>query len=79
MLAGQLSDAGLQVHFSPPPEKRGGLGPDIVHVLMRIESEVEAGIVGSVSFAVVQRVLKAFKDRHPDVNVEAEQRDEPQD
>jgi hypothetical protein len=46
---------------------------------MRIESEVEAGIIGSVSFAVVQRVVKAFKDRHPDVNVEAEQRDEPQD
>ena len=45
VLAAQLSDAGLRVDFSPPEERRG-VGQEIVHVLLRVESDVEAGVVG---------------------------------
>lgn len=73
MLASQLSDAGLRVQFSPPEERRG-VGQEIVHVLLRIESDVEAGVIGGASLAVVQRVIRTFKDRHPGARVEAEEK-----
>jgi len=75
MLARQLSETGLRVQFSTPEEKRG-VGQEIVHVLLRIESDVEAGLVGGASLAVVQRVVRAFKDRHPGVRAEAEEKGE---
>jgi hypothetical protein len=72
MLASQLSDAGLRVQFSSPSEQRG-VGQDIVHVLIRVESDVEAGIIGGVALAAAQRVIRAFKDRHPGADVDADQ------
>jgi hypothetical protein len=75
MLAGQLSDAGLRVDFPPPSEQRG-VGHEIVHVLMRIESDVEAGVVGGVGLATVQRIIRAFTERHPAVHADAEQTDD---
>lgn len=73
VLAAQLSDAGLRVDFSPPEERRG-VGQEIVHVLLRVESDVEAGVVGGAALAAVQRVIRAFKNRHPEAQVDAEDR-----
>jgi hypothetical protein len=55
-----------------------GIGQEIVHLAMRIESDVEAGVVGGAALAAAQRVVRAFKARHPevDVDVEVDERDD---
>jgi hypothetical protein len=71
MLAAELSAAGLHVDFVPPEERRG-VGHDLVHVMMQIGSEAEAGLIGTAAVATVQRVVRAFKERHPEVEADAE-------
>lgn len=71
MLAGELSGAGVQVDFAPPEERRG-VGQDLVHVVMHIGSEAEAGLIGAAAVATVQRVVRAFKERHPEVTANVE-------
>ena len=71
MLAGELSAAGLHVSFAPPEERRG-VGQDLVHVTIQIGSEAEAGLIGAAAVATVQRVVRAFKERHPEVDADAE-------
>ena len=71
MLSGELSTAGLQVAFTTPTERRG-IGQEIVHLAMRIESDVEAGVVGGAALGAAQRVVRAFKARHPEVDVDVE-------
>jgi hypothetical protein len=71
MLAGELSAAGLRVDFAPPEERRG-VGQDIAHVAMQIGSQAEAGLIGAAAVAVVQRVVRAFKERHPGIDADAE-------
>ncbi len=71
MLAGELSAAGLHADFAPPEERRGA-GQDIVHVVMQIGSEAEAGLIGAAAVETVRRVVRAFKERHPEVDADAE-------
>ena len=70
-VAGELSAAGLHVSFAPPEERRG-VGQDLVHVTIQIGSEAEAGLIGAAAVATVQRVVRAFKERHPEVDADAE-------
>lgn len=79
MLAREIDDAtGMRVDAAPPQERRG-LGHDVVFVLMRVESDVEAGLIGAAALAAVQRVLKVFRERHPGVEVEAVEDERPTD
>jgi len=71
MLAGELSAASLYVNFAPPEERRG-LGQDLIHVTIQIGSGAEAGLIGAAAVATVQRVVRAFKERHPEVDVDVE-------
>jgi hypothetical protein len=71
MLAGELSATDLQVEF-PPPEERRGVGQDVVHVTMQIASQAEGGLVGAAAVAAVQRIVRAFRERHPEVDAEME-------
>lgn len=74
LLARNLSAAGFAAEF-PPPRKRRDLGHDLVHVTMQIGSEAEAGLVGGAAVAAVQRVLRAFKERHPEADSDLESDD----
>jgi len=71
MLSKELSDAGLHVDFAAPLERRG-VGQEIVHLAMRVESDAEAGLVGAAAVAAVQRLVRAFKQRHPGIDAEVE-------
>jgi hypothetical protein len=71
MLAGELSAVGLHADFAPPEERRGA-GQDIVHVVMQIGSEAEAGLIGAAAVETVRRVVRAFKERHPEIDADAE-------
>ena len=71
MLVGELSSAGLHFDFAPPQERRG-VGRDLVHVTMQIGSEAEAGLIGAAAVTAVQRVVRAFKERHPGVDADVE-------
>jgi len=62
VLARQLRDAGLTVDFDPPQESRGA-GADVVHVLLRIASDVEAGVVGTAAVEAVRRIVATFRSR----------------
>ena len=48
MLAREIGATGMRVDAAPPQERRG-LGHDVVFVLMRVESDVEAGLVGAAA------------------------------
>jgi hypothetical protein len=76
MLSGELTDAGFHVEFDSPTEHRG-VGQELVHLALRLESDVEAGLVGGAAVAAVQRVIRGFRERHPDVDVEADRTDDP--
>lgn len=71
MLAGELSAVGLHADFAPPEERRGA-GQEIVHVVMQIGSEAEAGLIGAAAVETVRRVVRAFKERHPEIDADAE-------
>jgi hypothetical protein len=39
---------------------------------MQIGSEAEAGLIGAAAVTAVQRVVRAFKERHPGVDADVE-------
>lgn len=71
MLAGELSAAGFPAEF-PPPEERRGVGQDLVHVTIEIGSQAEGGLIGAAAVAAVQRIVRAFRERHPEIGAEME-------
>jgi hypothetical protein len=71
MLSRQLSDGGLEAEFPPPIERRG-VGQDVVHVTMEIGTAAKDGVVGYAAVEAVKRIVDAFKERHPGVEVEVE-------
>jgi|HubBroStandDraft_6_1064221.scaffolds.fasta_scaffold761732_2 hypothetical protein len=71
MLAHELSAAGFTAEL-PPSQERRDLGQDLIHVTMQIGSEAEAGLIGAAAVAAAQRVVRAFKERPPEVDAELE-------
>jgi hypothetical protein len=71
MLSRELSEAGFCAEFPPPLERRG-VGRDVVHVTMEIASQAEAGLVGAAAIEAVRRIVRAFKERHPEVEADTE-------
>jgi hypothetical protein len=71
MLSRELSEAGFRTEFPPPLERRG-VGQDVVHVTMEIASQAESGLIGAAATEAVRRIVRAFKERHPGVEVDTE-------
>jgi ABC-type glycerol-3-phosphate transport system substrate-binding protein len=71
MLSRQLSDGGLEAEFPPPMEQRG-VGQDVVHVTVEIGTAAKDGVVGYAAVEAVKRIVDAFKERHPGVEVDVE-------
>ena len=78
-LARGLSEAGLQADFDPPVERRGGVGPDIVHATLQIGSEVKQGLRDYAIGEAVRRIVRAFKERYPGIEADIEDDDEESD
>lgn len=74
-LADELSAEGLQVEFDPPAERRG-VGQDLVHVAIRVTPDAEAGLDAAAALAAVRRIVRAFNDRLPGIEVEVESLEE---
>ncbi len=49
-----------------------GVGQDVVHVTMEIGTAAKDGVVGYAAVEAVKRIVDAFKERHPGVEVDVE-------
>ena len=78
MLVEELSAEGLSIEYEPPQERRG-VGQDVVHVLIQVGSDAEAGLIGAGALAAVQRIARAFRERHPQVEADVDPREEDVD
>ena len=63
--------SGLEAGFPPPLERRG-VGQDVVHVTMEIATAAKDGVVGYAAVEAVKRIVGAFRERHPGVEVDVE-------
>lgn len=77
-LVKELSAEGLSVEYEPPQEQRG-VGQDIVHVLIQVGSDAEAGLIGAGALAAVQRIAQAFRERHPQIEADVDPGEEDSD
>ena len=78
-LSRDLSDAGFNADFDPPAERRGGVGPDVVHATLQIAEEAKEGVIGYAAVEAVRRLLRALKDRYPGTEADIEDDDEGDD
>ena len=71
ILSRPVSDAGLQTEFPPPLERRG-VGQDVVHVTIEVESQAKDGLIGAAATETVRRIVRIFKESHPGVGADVE-------
>jgi len=63
-------------HQFPPTTERRGVGQDLVHVAIRVTPDAEAGLDAAAALAAVRRIVRAFNDRLPGIEVEVESLEE---